>query len=731
MKNYADLEVTLRPGDSSRYAVNLRCTLAGLDVDVSHTGSAQFDFDQLRGLSVDPLDYAKLLTDSLFRNPTVLAAFSEARSAAQAVGTNMQIRLEVDPAAPELHSLHWEALLDPRDGSYLFAGEDVLFSRYLSSLDWQPARLRPKDQLTGLAVVANPANLAQYRMQQVDVDGEIARVRRGMSGIGLTTIASGGGATLTNLSDTLRDGGHDILYLVCHGSIVDGVPWLWLEDNTGNVERVRGIDFVSRLKELQRRPRLVVLASCQTAGSGDVGRAEADGALVAVGPRLAGVGIPAVIAMQGGVSMETVARFMPVFFRELLLDGQIDRATAIARGAVRDRPDFWMPVLFMRSRSGRIWEEADKGEAQVRAAVAGGVVGGGTSSLEAAEPGVQNTGRKAFPSSSAAPAPIPAPPVVAARVTLQPRKSKRPMRILLPLLVLIGVAGVAWFSKKLLKPDVTMAVPQSAPQNVTAASQSAAVAPQPTPVPQTTAAQLVIEKSSCTTILPGRYRIDVSGFASVPDLQTHYNIQWLRLTPRQMVRSTCSSWSGPSDGDAFRVLCIHRSSDPPKTNWSAEWIADIAEPPNKADFILWEVPVGSVATNSTNFICHPAPPSAAISGPQVPADGVMLPKHHKMNAPVAAQLTQVIPADGVRWKLRTSPREMEGEVKDQRGNPVVALIVLNRTDTFDHYQVRCRNDGTWLYTGLPYGTYKVDITINGQTVASKDGVVIGDRLIVY
>jgi hypothetical protein len=59
--------------------------------------------------------------------------------------------------------------------------------------------------------------------------------------------------------------------------------------------------------------------------------------------------------MQGNVSMETVARFMPVFFRELQRHGQIDRAVAVARGAVRERPDWWVPVLFMRLRSGRLW----------------------------------------------------------------------------------------------------------------------------------------------------------------------------------------------------------------------------------------------------------------------------------------------------------------------------------------------------------------------------------------
>ena len=48
---------------------------------------------------------------------------------------------------------------------------------------------------------------------------------------------------------------------------------------------------------------------------------------------------------------------MPLFFDELLRDGQIDRAMAVARSAVRDRADSWKPVLYTRLKSGRIWYE--------------------------------------------------------------------------------------------------------------------------------------------------------------------------------------------------------------------------------------------------------------------------------------------------------------------------------------------------------------------------------------
>ena len=48
---------------------------------------------------------------------------------------------------------------------------------------------------------------------------------------------------------------------------------------------------------------------------------------------------------------------MQVFFQELLRDGQIDRAMTEARFAVREHPDHWVPVLFTRLVTGRLWYE--------------------------------------------------------------------------------------------------------------------------------------------------------------------------------------------------------------------------------------------------------------------------------------------------------------------------------------------------------------------------------------
>jgi hypothetical protein len=107
------------------------------------------------------------------------------------------------------------------------------------------------------------------------------------------------------------------------------------------------------------------MASCQSAGRGkvpDFGEDEAQrsydqGALAALGPRLVEAGVPAVIAMQDNIYLDTIKRFTPAFFGELLQHGQVDKATAVARSAIGSQPDWWVPVLYLRLRGGRLWYE--------------------------------------------------------------------------------------------------------------------------------------------------------------------------------------------------------------------------------------------------------------------------------------------------------------------------------------------------------------------------------------
>jgi hypothetical protein len=358
MPEFADLEIGLHHLEKDGCTVELRFSQSQSAADVRllpEGPTVRIDADRLAVLNPADPEYGRLLSESLFTD-SVSRAFTRARGIAEGLGVPLHVRLFIGPGAAQLHRLHWETLRNPSDGAALATDQRVLFSRYLMSQEYRPVLPRPQDApLNVLVVIANGANLAQYKLAPIDVAAEAERARAAFQGGTVTVLAGGGQATLDNLVEQAGQG-CDVLYLVCHGAFAErGGPLLWLEDPYSNVAVVPGFYLVERLKELDKQPRLVVLASCQSAGTEGEACVGEGGALTGLGPRLAEAGIPAVLAMQGNITMRTMAEFMPAFFRSLVADGQIDRAMAVARGRVRERFDFWMPVLFMRLRTGRLW----------------------------------------------------------------------------------------------------------------------------------------------------------------------------------------------------------------------------------------------------------------------------------------------------------------------------------------------------------------------------------------
>lgn len=368
-----DLEIYLSRPEAHTYSVELRASdpedPAGRSPERATT---VFDFEALRRQRLDYIAYGQLLTDALFSSPAVRSYFDQARAVAQSGDRPLRLRLFVDRSAAELHELRWETLRDPQDGGWLLARPEVLFSRSLRSESWERVNRRSKSALRLLALIANPRDLADggyevngQALAPVDVAGETARLQSALGNIQQTLLASDpaqpGEASMQALSDRLANG-CDILYLACHGALLSRQDppgaYLWLEKADGTADLVHGEILVERIRSLlpAQRPLLVVLASCQSAGKGSDARlSDASDAMAALGPLLAQAGVPAVLAMQGDISMDTVAAFMPAFFSELSRDGRVDRAVALGRDAARSRPDAWMPVLYLRLSDGRVW----------------------------------------------------------------------------------------------------------------------------------------------------------------------------------------------------------------------------------------------------------------------------------------------------------------------------------------------------------------------------------------
>jgi hypothetical protein len=362
-QRYADLEIGLRwVPEEQALDVGLRFVLSDASVDnwVHLTELLKLDLPTLAKLANNTDGYAEALTDMILARPDIAEFYTGSVGAAR--GRPIHVRLNLD-GPPALHRVRWELLRDPKARLPIATTSEILFSRYLTSPDFRLVPWRTEQATRALVVIAGPSDLDNYsggrRLAPVDVARERELAETALDGLKTVYLADRGQATLTNIArELVRD--VDILYLVCHGGITSDVPFVLLEDDQGKGDPIDGRRLEEMVFSLPRRPTLAMLNSCQSAGEGGAVSTADEGILAGLGPRLAGAGIATVIAMQGDVSMETARLFATRFFAELRDDGVVDRAVAAARRVLREqgRPDWWVPALFSRLRSGRTYFKA-------------------------------------------------------------------------------------------------------------------------------------------------------------------------------------------------------------------------------------------------------------------------------------------------------------------------------------------------------------------------------------
>jgi CHAT domain/SIR2-like domain len=346
-KGFSELEIVVQRDATDALQVTAQHRI---DTASSITPITRIELDPQDPIlySGDPAAAGALLSKAIFSSPYLRDAFIRARAYCATQNVLLRVRMRVDPSASALHAIPWETITHPVDGTPLLKDADCVFSRYLFSREFRLPNLRPRQQVQAVIAIANPRGLDEtFDRVQVEMERDIAS--NSLFGLNPSMLTASGDATLANILHKLREGA-DILYLVCHGAIGPLGPALWLEDQGGGAALVPAGELVAGIGALDRPPSLVVLCSCQSAGTG-----RNRNMLSAVGPLLAQVGVPAVLAMQGKLSMATAQGFMKAFFRELSDHGEVDRAASTARSAVMNQPDWWLPVLFTRLDSARIW----------------------------------------------------------------------------------------------------------------------------------------------------------------------------------------------------------------------------------------------------------------------------------------------------------------------------------------------------------------------------------------
>jgi hypothetical protein len=378
MSSIVDLEISLSRHDRSTYTIELRYhDPDDAEMRPPERGRVKFDHKKLEDQWDDPVAYGTLLFNQLFAPDNVRKLFDTIMGIIQNNNREARLRLFIERDADDLHRERWETLFDARPGAgWLLTDRRIRFSRFLANPRWEATNTRAKENLRALVVIANPSDVGQFGpvtapLSPIKVTEELERAKLSLGDLYkdehvlVTDPAASKWVTKKALCTCLKTG-FDVVYLACHGLLDDScdppVPFLLLQDSAGNGDLVPGSEIADEIQKLDPsvRPRLFVLASCKSAGTGSGGAdetADKSGALVATGPQISMAGVPAVLAMQGSITMETVSGFMPVFFTDLLTDGQIDRAVAKARSEVAGRFDSWMPVLYLRLRDGCLWYE--------------------------------------------------------------------------------------------------------------------------------------------------------------------------------------------------------------------------------------------------------------------------------------------------------------------------------------------------------------------------------------
>ncbi|HNT76985.1 MAG TPA: CHAT domain-containing protein, partial [Anaerolineae bacterium] len=322
--------IYLRLGDGQDFAGNLAADL----VAWTPTGNPQAD--------------GCTLFEALFASPKLREAWGLARSAEQRC-----LRLWLDADVPELHKLPWELLHDGQ--TFLAAAATTPFSRYLpSEAPW--GGLVAERPIRILAVISNPADLAQYNLASLDGAAERALLTDALGDLApkhfnLEFLEAP--VTPERLERALATGPH-VLHFVGHGAFGkrSQEAVLYLQDAAGNAQPVTDAQLCDMLRRQAKLPSLIFLAACQSAERSTVD------AFAGLAPRLVQAGVPAVVAMQDKVALAATRKLTPVFYEELARHGEVDRALNAARSLLvtAQSPDAATPVLLMRLKDGKLWE---------------------------------------------------------------------------------------------------------------------------------------------------------------------------------------------------------------------------------------------------------------------------------------------------------------------------------------------------------------------------------------
>jgi tetratricopeptide (TPR) repeat protein len=336
------------PSGQARAAMNfpwepaeLEARLAALEDAVLGGGGA--------AAGQDTRTFGSQLFDALLTGE-VRTVYDRSRQAVEGSGEGLRVKLRVN--APELATVPWEFLYDPRAGEFLALSRLTPIVRYLElPLGEQALAVKPPLRILGL--VAGPADAPP-----LDVAREKARLDQAVQPLqaaGRVEMVWLEGQSWRSLQAAMQAGPWHIFHFVGHAAFdprsAEGV--LLLTNDDGRSAPVSASQLAGLLAD-HHTLRLAVLNACEGAKGSEQSRFSS----IAAG--LVRRGLPAVLAMQYEISDRAAIEFTASFYGALAAGLPIDAATSEARKAIdlalAGSLEWGTPLLTMRTPDGTLWD---------------------------------------------------------------------------------------------------------------------------------------------------------------------------------------------------------------------------------------------------------------------------------------------------------------------------------------------------------------------------------------
>jgi len=293
-----------------------------------------------------PLLYGRYLGEALFQG-TIRDSFNQAWS--QSNNDNpLQVWLTVDD--PELKPLQWQRLCFPLDGQWdhLCLYQNIIFSRYITSQSSTPFPPIGRQDMRALVVVANPPNLAEYKLAPFDAAAIIAEIKTALGDIPHDVLTT---PSLKALLEQLSQQRYTLLHWVSHGTYnaKKQDTMLYLNDEETNQARpILAREVINQLRRISKQPYFIFLSACESATVSD-----SEEAIDGFAQRLVlELGIPAVLGMADLISIVTARQLATQFYRHLRAQTTpriyVDRVLAAAMAGLSRHNDITIPTLYHR-----------------------------------------------------------------------------------------------------------------------------------------------------------------------------------------------------------------------------------------------------------------------------------------------------------------------------------------------------------------------------------------------